>query len=671
MKMKKVLASLLAATFVLGACGGGGGNSSSGSGSSGSAEGEKGSAKTYSYVFATDIETLDYTFSQRQSNSIHYSNFVDGLMEWDPEGQLVPALAESYEVSEDGLTYTYKIREGVPWVDSEGNEYGADVTANDWVTGLKHAVEKKSETLYIVADSIKGLSDYVAGKTDDFSTVGVKATDDHTLEFTLNKPETYWNSKLTYGILYPVNEEFLKEKGDDFGKPTPDSILYNGPYILSENTAKSAIEYTKNESYWDPDNVHVDTVKFIYFDGSDPDWLFKQYDAGEFTESRVYPNSAGYKDVEAKHKDAINFSLPGSSTFNMTFNFNRQAYENTSKTTDKQKEDTKKAIMNLNFRKAFQFGFDKKSYRAQNVGDAGADKALRNTLVPTDFVSVDGKDFGAVVQEKVQAADPEAFGDINLAQGQDGTYNPELAKKYMDLAKKELEAEGVEFPIHLDLPEQETAEVLVNADKSMKESVEAALGKDNVVIDIQLLNKDAYYAATYQATSSAATDYDISTASGWGPDFMDPSSYLNIYNSHSGDMLTTLGLDADATLQGEDPGKAAKAALKFEEYDQLLDKAAAITDDVNKRYEAYAEAEAWLVENVIQVPIYASQGTPSVSNVVPFTGPFGYSGLGYDGLGLGRFKYIQIQDSAVTTEQWNKLHDEWSAKREAAAKEAK
>lgn len=663
MKMKKVLASLFVTTLVLSACGGGG-NSSKGGSDDKKSEG----AKEYNYVFQTDLETLDYTFSQRQSNSIHYSNFVDGLYEWDPEGNLVPALAESYEVSEDGLTYTYKIREGVPWVDAEGNEYGADVTANDWVTGLKHAVDKKSETLYIVADSIKGLSDYIAGKTDDFSTVGVKAVDDNTLEYTLNAPETYWSSKLTYGILYPINEEFLNEKGDDFGQPTPDSILYNGPFLLASNTAKSSIEYTKNESYWDPDNVHIDSVKYTYFDGSDPDWLYKQYEAGDLTEARVFPNSAGYKDVQEANGDNVNFALPGSSTFNMTFNFNRQAYEATSKTTDKQKEDTKKAIMNLNFRKAFQFAFNKTAYRAQSVGDDGASAALRNTLVPTDFVTIDGKDFGAVVQEKVQAADPEAYGDINLAQGQDGTYNADKAKEYFAKAKAELEAEGVEFPIHLDLPERENSEVLVNADKSMKQSVEDALGKENVVIDIQLLNEDQFLAATYQATSSAATDYDISTASGWGPDFMDPSSYLNIYNTKNGDMLQTLGLDAESMLEGEDPGKDAKAALKLADYDALLDKAAAINDDVNKRYDAYADAEAWLVENVIQIPIFASQGFPSVSNVVPFSTAFGYSGLGYDGLGLGRYKYMEVQDEAVSQDQWKKAHDEWTKAREEAAK---
>src|SRR5699024_2118950 len=162
-------------------------------------------------------------------------------------------------------------------------------------------------------------------------------------------------------------------------------------------------------------------------------------------------------------------------------NFNRQAFEHTSKTTDKQKEDTQKAIMNVNFRKAFQFAFDKKAYRAQNVGDAGAEKALRNTLVPTDFVEINGKAFGEVVQEKVRASDPDAYGDINLAEGQNGTYNVDLAKEYFAKAKEELEADGVEFPIHLDLPEQEAAEVLVNADKSMKQSVEDALGSDNVV----------------------------------------------------------------------------------------------------------------------------------------------------------------------------------------------
>jgi oligopeptide transport system substrate-binding protein len=550
-------------------------------------------------------------------------------------------------------------------MDSEGNEYGAEVTANDFVTGLKHAVDSNSETLYIVADSIKGLAEYIDGKTDDFSTVGVKAVDDYTLEYTLNQPESYWNSKTTYGTLYPINEEFLTSKGDDFGKPQPDGILYNGPFILVNNTAKSVIEYEKNESYWDLDNVHIDSVKWTFNDGSDPDGLFKAYQDGTLTAARVYPNSAGYKDVVAEYPDAITWSDTGGSTFNMTFNFNRGTFDATSKTTDKEKEDTQKAIRNRNFRLAMLFGFDKTAYNAQNVGEEGASRSLRNTLVPTEFVSIDGKPYGETVEEKLKALDSEAFGDIDLAEGQDAYYNAEKAKKYMDLAKSELEADGVEFPIHLDFPQLETRETNVNMAKSLKQTVEAALGKDNVVVDIQLLNQDKYLAATYQATTGEAGDFDISNASGWGPDYVDPSTYLNIYNSRTGENMKNLGLEGSEVIQGEDPSKDAKESINLSEYDALLDKAAAITDNTDERYTDYADAEAWLLNNVLQIPIYADEGVPRITNAVPYTKPDGWAGIAAD-----KLKYIELQDSAVTVEQYDKARADWEAEKEKSKETA-
>lgn len=590
---------------------------------------------------------------------------MEGLLENDQYGNLKGDMAKSWEVSDDGLTYTYHLRKGVPWVDSEGNEYGADVTANDFVTGLKHAVDVQSETLYIVADSIKGLSDYIDGKTNDFSTVGVKAVDDYTLQYTLNKPEPFWNSKTTYGILYPINEEFLKSKGKDFGKPTPDSILYNGPFILANNTAKSVIEYTKNESYWDPKNVHLDTVKWTYNDGSDPDGLFKSYENGELSLARVYPNSPGYKDVTKAYPDGVTWSQTGGSTYNLTFNFNRGTFDATSKTTDKEKEDTQKAILDRNFRLAILFGFDKKSYNAQSVGEEGANKALRNTLVPTDFVEIGGKPYGDTVASKLKALDSDAFGDVNLSDGQDGYYNADKAKEYMEKAKTELEAKGVQFPIHLDMPVEETSEISVNMVKSLKKSVETSLGSDNVVVDVQLLNEDKYLAATYQATTGQAGDFDITNASGWGPDYTDPSSYLNIYDSRKGDMIHTLGLEASAVVQGTDPSTAAKKAINLPEYDALLDKAAAITDDLDARYTAYADAEAWLLDNALQVPIYADGGTPRVTNVVPFSGPYGWAGIA-----ANKLKYVEVQSDIVTTDQYDKAKKAWETKKEETAKEA-
>lgn len=655
--MKKVLALLLVSAVMLGACG------SNAKGSSSSKKSDL--VSEYSSVYVTDLETLDYTFSSRKTNSDHYTNFVEGLLENDQYGNLKGDMAKSWEVSDDGLTYTYHLRKGVPWVDSEGNEYGADVTANDFVTGLKHAVDVQSETLYIVADSIKGLSDYIDGKTNDFSTVGVKAVDDYTLQYTLNKPEPFWNSKTTYGILYPINEEFLKSKGKDFGKPTPDSILYNGPFILANNTAKSVIEYTKNESYWDPKNVHLDTVKWTYNDGSDPDGLFKSYENGELSLARVYPNSPGYKDVTKAYPDGVTWSQTGGSTYNLTFNFNRGTFDATSKTTDKEKEDTQKAILDRNFRLAILFGFDKKSYNAQSVGEEGATKALRNTLVPADFVEIGGKPYGDTVASKLKALDSDAFGDVNLSDGQDGYYNADKAKEYMEKAKTELEAKGVQFPIHLDMPVEETSEISVNMVKSLKKSVETSLGSDNVVVDVQLLNEDKYLAATYQATTGQAGDFDITNASGWGPDYTDPSSYLNIYDSRKGDMIHTLGLEASAVVQGTDPSTAAKKAINLSEYDALLDKAAAVTDDLDARYTAYADAEAWLLDNALQVPIYADGGTPRVTNVVPFSGPYGWAGIA-----ANKLKYVEVQSDIVTTDQYDKAKKAWETKKEETAKEA-
>ena len=275
-------AGILSASFLMAACG---------STQSNAAD------KTYSYVFASNPDTLDYITSTRGSTSSITTNLIDGLLENDKYGNLVPSMAESWTVSKDGLTYTYKIRQGAKWYTSEGEEY-AEVTAHDFVTGLKYAADKKAENLYLVQDSIKGLADYVEGKTSDFETVGVKAVDDYTLQYTLNKPESYWNSKTTGGILSPVNEAFLKSKGDDFGSVTPSSILSNGPYLFKSFTSKSLIEFEKNPNYWDKDNVKIEKVKLSFYDGSDQDSLARGFLEGNYTDGRIFPTSSVFDQLK-------------------------------------------------------------------------------------------------------------------------------------------------------------------------------------------------------------------------------------------------------------------------------------------------------------------------------------------------------------------------------------
>ena len=324
---------------------------------------------TYTYVFSSDPTTLDYTVSGNKSTKQVTGNVIDGLLENDQYGNLVPSVAEDWTVSKDGLTYTYKIRQGIKWYTNEGEEYG-EVKAQDFVTGLKHAADKKSQALYLVQGSIKGLDDYVNGKTTDFSTVGVKATDDYTVVYTLNNPESFWNSKTTMGVLAPVSENFLASKGDDFGKATDvTSILYNGAYLLKGLTSKSSIEMTKNQNYWDKQNVFIDDIKLSYFDGQDADSLGRGFDEGNYPATPLFKNSANYERLKEKYKDNIIYSQQKGNTFYISTNIDRVAYNHTTKTSDAEKSSTKKALLNKDFRQSLAFATDRKAGISQVFGD--------------------------------------------------------------------------------------------------------------------------------------------------------------------------------------------------------------------------------------------------------------------------------------------------------------
>ena len=471
------------------------------------------SGTTYGYVYNSDPESLDYITSNTGPTKIAVTNGVDGLMEADKYGNLVPSVAEDWSVSQDGLTYTYKIRKGVKWYTSDGEEY-ADVTAKDFVTGLKHAADGKSGALYLVQDSIAGLSDYLSGANKDFSNVGVKAIDDYTLQYTLKKPEPYWNSKTTYGLLFPVNEDFLKNKGKDFGKSTdPTSILYNGPFLLKSLTAKSSIELTKNENYWDKKNVHFDAIKLSYYDGSDQEALERGFTDGAYSLARVYPTSSNYASVEKKYKDNIYYTAAGASTSAIGVNIDRQSYKFSAKKTDAEKTSTKKALLNKDFRQSINFAIDRTAYQSQVNGKDGAALAIRNLFVPSDFVSAGDKTFGDLVTEKMSSYGNEWSG-VNFTDGQDGLYNAEKAKTEFAKAKEALRADGVQFPIHLDLPVDQSSKIHVAQAQSLKQTIEQSLGSDNVVIDVNQLSSDDNWLIS-MTTFSLPNDFSMVCFKDW------------------------------------------------------------------------------------------------------------------------------------------------------------
>ena len=651
MKKRNVLAMAgisLLAVGVLAAC-------------SGSKSGSSKASVNFTYVYQTDPETLDYTLSAKTSTHDITSNVIDGLFENDQYGNLVPSIAEDWTVSKDGLTYTYKLRKDAKWYTSEGEEY-ADVKAQDFVTGLKHAVDKKSEARYMVENSVKGLAAYIKGETKDFSTVGIKAVDDYTLQFTLEHPESFWNSKLTMGILFPVNEEFLNSKGDKFGQATdPTSLLYNGPFLLKGLTSKSSIEYAKNTNYWDKDNVHVDNVKLAFFDGQDQESLIRGFKDGSYSKARVYPRSSNYASVEKDYKDNIIFSPQGSSSFVVFTNIDRQSYNHTSKTTEAQKSSTKKAILNKDFRQALNFAYDRKAYSDQVNGEEGALKSVRNLYVPPTFVQVGDKTFGDVVKEDVVKYGDE-WKDVDFSDATNGLYNPEKAKAEFAKAKAALQAEGVEFPIHLDIPAIQTNTLGVKRVQSMKQTIEKSLGTDNVVVDIQMLSQEDVQNITYYASNAAALDWDITDQLGWTPDFQDPSSYLEILHPETGDNTKSfLGFEAGS-------GNQAAKQIGMDEFGKLLDEAAAEKTDVNKRYEKYAAAQAWLTDSSILLPSSSIGGGAGVTKVVPFTAPFGWTGNKADGSVL--YKYIKLQDKPVTKKEYEAAQKKWAKEKEESNKKA-
>ena len=645
-KVLLATSALLLSAGVLVACSGGK------SGSSGE--------QTFSYVYTTDPDTLDYSISNKKSTSEFTGNAVDGLLEVDKYGNLIPSLAKDWTVSKDGLTYTYKLREGVKWMTSEGEEYG-EVKAQDFVTGLQHAADKKSSALYLVQKSVKGLDDYVSGKTSDFSTVGVKAIDDYTVQYTLSQPESFWNSKTTMGILMPVNEEFLKSKGDDYGQGTsPSSILYCGPYLIKSITSKSSAILEKNPTYWDAENVKISKVKLTYYDGQDSESLIRGFDNGDYTVARVFPNGSNYKSVEKKHKDDIVYTDQGSSTYNLSFNIDRQAYEITKKTTDAQKASTKKAILNKDFRQAIMFAFNRKAYVAQTNGEAGANKVIRNTFTPPNFVQIDGKQFGDAVEK-----DLEAYGDewkgVSVADGKDTLYNPSKAKEEFAKAKADLQAQGVEFPIHLDLPTSSTYTEGIKQAQSFKQSIESTLGAENIVIDLNMVSEDDLQRVTYFAENASQQDWDLNNNLGWGPDYTDPSSYIDITSGKSGENANSyFGFDA-----GTD--NAAAKAAGFDEYNQLIEDAQKENTDVNKRYEKYAAAQAWLTDSALLIPIHSDGASPVVRKTVPYSAAFAWTG--HKGQTFN-YKYLEVQDKVVAAKDYDKAREQWKKEKEESNKKA-
>lgn len=549
----------------------------------------------YNLAFSETLDTWDVIATSYTSDAMFVSGTYDSLMEYDAKGALQYGLAESYEVSDDELTYTFHIRQGVNWVDQQGRVI-APVTADDWVASMQHVADNFDALGYLMTVSdgcgIKNFDAYVGGDIADFAEVGVKAVDEYTLEYTLEAPFTPFITMLGYGCFAPLNRSFYESQGGKFGAEfdpsadtynygkTPANIAYCGPYLVTNFTAENTVRYEANPTYWNADAVIIKSINYTYNDGSDTLRAYNDAKAG--TTAGAGFNSSALEQAkldtvdgsDATYFDTYAYVAAGTgTTYCGWMNVNRKVYTNYDDTTvgvspktDDDQARGRDAMVNAHFRRAVLMALDRGAYMAASVGEELKYTSVRNSYTPGTFLVLEsdttvevngssvtfpaGTTFGAIEQAQLDADgvtikvwDPTIDG--GSGDGFDGWYNADVAKAELEAAIAELAQVGVEVsaenPIYIDYPYRAYNETATNQANVVKQSIEKVLDNKVIVNLIAMADTNEMQGATYRFSNGAEANFDLSTGSGWGPDYGDAQSYLDTIQAY-GYMAKNIGL---------------------------------------------------------------------------------------------------------------------------------
>ena len=624
--------------------------------------GASGTPQPFVGFYGADPETFDYLYTYKHLDSRHFANFIDGLIEHDAYGNLVGAMATHWYSNEDATVWTFHLRKDTAWYTDEGVAY-APVKADDFVAGLWHAADFQSQTLYLVADLIENLEAYTQGKVG-FEEVGVTALDDYTLQYRLKAPAPYFPTLTTYSILLPVNRQFLESQGPGnklgapdyatagFGKLTPESILYNGPYLLKNFTSRSVIEYEANPAYWDYGSVHIKHVKLMQAGPTDPSGLFLAFDKGEIASAPIDVNNPSVvASARKKYGDCIFVTDTNAAITFATFVLNRTLYHSpvspltdVSPKNDKQRQDTRAALLNTHFRQAFLRAVDTAAINGQYVGSELKYTSLRNMLTQPGFVKTqDFTSYCTLVENHLKRMAPDRYeGDFSIDDGQMAFYDPDLARELMQKSKTQLENDGVGFPVMIDILVNGESEMAFRGAQALKQSVEQVLGNE-IAINLIVTTFNHFLAQK----NHDAVNTDIFFATAWSPDYGDPKSYLDIMDPYSGDLLKQFGLHQE----GEDDIKEESGLLTFK---YLKDEASKEVADMDLRYSKYARAEAYAIDQAYFIPLFASGGSYAVSRIIPYTKPYSPYGLSEM-----KFKGLRISEEIITTKERDRRFKLW------------
>ena len=622
--VKKLLALAMASALVLSGCGGGSENSGEEKPTEGETpttneggdkkEEEKKEADSGEEIkdlvmpiaASRELETFNILYSQRAEDFENLTNLVDGLLEADPMGKLVPCIAEEWGTEDGGLNWTFKLREGVKWVDMNGQEK-ADCTAKDFATGLEWVLnfhKNDSNNTAMPIEMIKGAKEYYeytkslskeeayALKADEgskfFEMVGMELPDDHTIIYHCITNKPYFDSLGAYNALYPMSQAMVEELGgpEKVKSMNNENMWYNGCYTMTEYIQGNEKIFTKNPLYWDKEAKLFDSVTYKMVESGEIG--YQLYENGEvdtcgLTESQLTTIAT---DPNHKFYDYLVPATPNKFSYQFHFNFNKKNKDGTPDT------NWNTAIANTAFRQSMYYGLDLTNYwKRTNVIDPMSCENNFYTMKGLCYTS-DGTDYVELVREELGLPKENGETPVRL----DKAKAEELKKQ----AIEELTALGVTFPVELDYYITGSNQAALDSANVLAQCFSDSLGDDYIKFTINTYIKSNTQEVVVPHLHSIQLN-------GWGADYGDPMNYLGQERYGEDNAYYSSAYSYINEITEETPeNKELLAAYK--EFTDLVAKADAITDNMDERYKAFAKAEACLIKNALVIPYNYSVG---------------------------------------------------------------
>lgn len=545
-----------------------------------------------------ELSTFNILYAQNGSDFSQLTNLMDPLLEINNHNQVVPCIAEEYGTDDNGLTWTFKIREGVKWVDMNGNEM-ADLTAQDFLTAMEWTFNfhKNSGVLGANLTSIlEGASEYyeytkslsteeayslTAGEGSVFQdTVKIEAPDDYTLIFHCLNNIPYFDDLAVN--MYPLSQYLVDALGgpDGVQAMNNENMWYNGCYTMTSYVQGNEKTLTKNPAYWDKDCKLFDTVTIKIVDSTDT--AYQLYQSGEIDQVSLYESTIQtiLDDPNHEYHDSM-IPLQPIRSYSIRFNFDKYKEDGTPDT------NWNTAAANEAFRLSIYYGLDLTNYYSRlNPLDPLSCENEYYTMKGLAYTS-DGTDYTELVRQELGL--PELNGEQIVR------LDAEKAEQYKQQAIEELTALGVTFPVEMDLYITANNQTVMDHARVLQQVYSDCFGDDYIKLNIKSYVSNLI---SEVLTPKLHSFYEDS----WVPDYGDPKTFLDqeVMGSDSAFYANIL-----TNINSVEESEATKDLLEtYRTFTEMVDQASQIYDDNDKRLQAFAEAEAYMIENALAIPSY-------------------------------------------------------------------